>query len=107
MSKCLTIRLLHETSGCLIATPECTYAERLGFSFICCHPDHARFHVHITGNMTNDEALERYTALKRERRNAFLADLSEEHKSYFSYSNKFHFHSLTEQGQLLNANHES
>lgn len=90
MEKCLTVQLLPDASGCLIEKPECSYAKQFGFSFICCHPDHAQFHVHLTGTQTKDEAVKQYKALRQKRRDEFVARLTEESRKFFCYRTDFH-----------------
>ncbi len=90
MKKCLTKKLLFsEVSGCLIEKPECSHANKFGFSFICSHPDHAKYHAHVTGALTESEAFELYATLKLKRRDEFISSLSETGKRYFCSETDF------------------
>lgn len=84
MKRCLTKQsIFKDVSGCLVENPECAFACKFGFSFMCAHPDHTKFHAHVTGDMTKDDARELYDILKRKRRDEFIASLDEESRSYF------------------------
>ncbi len=97
MKNCLTKPILFkEVSCCLVDEPACEFAHSFGFSFLCRHPEHEKFHAHLAGGLTHDEISERYNALKRKRREAFLADLSEEHRNYFCSRADFHGHPIAE-----------
>ena len=87
MSRCLTIKLTPEISGCLLENPACGHAQQLGFSFICCHPDHTKFHTNANGSLRSNEALQRYNMLKHQRRNDFIAELDEEKRRIFCLRN--------------------
>ena len=90
MNGCLTKPLLlSEVSGCLIEKPECSYCNKFGFSIICRHPDHAKFHAHVAGALTIYEAKEQYEALRLKRRDEFIASLDETSKEYFCYQTDF------------------
>lgn len=90
MKKCLTKQLLfNEVSACLVEKPECSHAQQFGFSLVCRHPEHSSFHAHVVGAMTQDEAIERYNALKEIRRNEFVAGLNEENRKYFCHKADF------------------
>lgn len=74
MENCLTNpMLLKKVSGCLVEKPKCGFAHKFGFSFVCRHPEHAKFHAHKTGALTAEEALERYNTLRQKRRDEFVA----------------------------------
>ena len=84
MNTCLTKAIAFpEVSGCLVENPECGYAHTFGFSYVCCHPDHKEFRTHIVGTLTRDDAVERYDALRRKRREEFTAHLDETSRNYF------------------------
>jgi len=84
MQKCLTKPFgLKEVSGCLVEKPECGFAHKLGFSFICHHPDHTQFRARAVGVMTRNEENELYDRLKQKRRNAFVAGLDEDRRALF------------------------
>jgi len=90
MKKCLTKKLLFsEVSGCLAEKPECGHAKQFGFSFVCSHPDHAKFHAHVAGALTDGEVYELYEMLKLKRRNEYIASLNETSKRYFCYETDF------------------
>lgn len=91
MKNCLTKKILFkEVSGCLVENPECGFAIRFGFSFVCSHPEHAQFHAHVVGVMTKDEAAKRYATLKQKRRDEFVSRLDEESRKFFCHSTDFH-----------------
>lgn len=91
MKNCHTKKLLfREVSGCLVEEPECRFAHKFGFSFVCHHPDHTKFHVHVTGVMSKDEASRLYEELRLKRRNEFVAGLDEECRSIFYLKTDFH-----------------
>jgi hypothetical protein len=82
---CHTKKLLFsEVSGCLSEKPECGFAHKFGFSFVCCHPDHAKFQVHVSGLMSRSEANEKYEALRQKRRDEFMSGLSEQQRTFIS-----------------------
>jgi hypothetical protein len=90
MKKCLTKQLLfNEVSGCLVEHPDCGYAHKFGFSFVCRHPDHTRFYAHTAGAMTRDEVTERYDMLRQKRRDIFVGGLDEDSRRYFCESTDF------------------
>lgn len=95
MKQCLTKQLLFgEVSGCLVENPDCGFAHKFGFSFVCRHPDHKRFHAHASGVMTRNEIRERYDTLRQKRRYEFVAGLDEGSRSLFC--NQYDFN-----GQLI------
>lgn len=90
MNKCLTIQLtLLNVSGCLVEKPECDHAHRSGFGFICRHPEHSKFHAHATGELSKQDALERYDNLRRKRRDEFTASLDETSREFFCRQTDF------------------
>ena len=90
MKKCLTKKMLfREVSGCLVENPECAYARKFGFSFVCSHPDHTKFHAHVTESLTRGEINELYNSLKQKRREEFIASLDESSRRYFCYETDF------------------
>ena len=90
MNRCITKRLIfREVSGCLIEKPECVFALKFGFSFVCRHQDHTKFHAHTCGVMTRSEANERYEMLRLKRRNEFVTNLDDESRRLFC--DKFDF----------------
>jgi hypothetical protein len=94
---CHTKKLLFsEVSGCLVENPECGFAHKFGFSFVCRHPDHAKFQVHVSGVMTRTEANERYDVLRQKRRDEFLAGLDDYNRKNFSLKTDFHGQPLNE-----------
>ena len=96
MNRCLTKKLLfNEVSGCLIEKPECGLALKFGFSFVCRHHDHKKFHAHTSGVMTISEANERYETLRQKRRNNFVKNLDEESRRLFCDRFDFHNQPLT------------
>jgi hypothetical protein len=89
MEKCLTKPLLfRKGSGCLVEKPECGFANKFGFSFVCRHADHAKFHAHVVGTLMEDEASELYDMLRKKRRDAFVAGLDEENRQFFCLSDE-------------------
>lgn len=97
MKGCLTKKLVfREVSGCLVEKPECSYARKFGFSFVCLHPDHQKFHVHVSGVMSRIEANERYEELRVKRHDEFIAGLDEEGRRYFCHKTDFHGQPLSE-----------
>lgn len=104
MKKCLTKQLLYkEVSGCLVEKPECGYAHKFGFSFVCLHPEHTKFHAHLIGEMTSEEIIERYDTLKQKRRNEFVAGLDEKSRNIFCLKTDFRGQPLA--GMDLNEMH--
>ncbi|OGU16838.1 MAG: hypothetical protein A2076_00305 [Geobacteraceae bacterium GWC2_53_11] len=90
MGKCLTRQLLHsEISGCLVEKPECGHAYRLGFSYLCRHPDHTRFNALAAGILSKNEMHELYDELRQKRRDEFLAALDENGRCYFRIPDGF------------------
>lgn len=90
MKICITRKLLSsEISGCLIEKPECNYAIRFGFSYLCCHPDHTRFRADVLGVLTNDEINELYDLLRQKRRDELLANLDGQSREGFYRSADF------------------
>ena len=90
MTQCLTKQLMfREASGCLVEKPECGYALKFGFSFVCCHPEHTKFHADVVGALTKKESGKLYDSLKRQRRDEFIANLDEPGKKYFCYETDF------------------
>lgn len=84
MKTCHTKQLVFkEVSGCLVEKPECNYAIKFGFSYVCRHPDHDKFHVHVSGIMTRGEAIERYESLRLKRREEFMEGLDENSRRIF------------------------
>lgn len=84
MEKCLTRQLLNsEVSGCLVKKPECGHAYRLGFSYLCRHPDHTRFNALAAGILSKTEMHELYDELRQRRRDEFLAHQDESVRSSF------------------------
>jgi hypothetical protein len=84
MNKCLTKPFMfRKGSGCLVEKPECSFANKFGFSFVCRHADHVKFHAHAVGALTEDEASELYDTLRQKRRYAFIASLDEESRIFF------------------------
>lgn len=70
-------------SGCLVDEPECIYADKFGFSILCHHPEHLKFHAHAVGALTRIEADELYNSLRRRRRDRYTADLNEDDRTFF------------------------
>lgn len=84
MQKCLTNEsMFKEVSGCLVEKPECGFALKFGFSYMCSHADHMKFNSRISGDMTTTEARERYNRLRLKRRAEYIASLNEESKRCF------------------------
>lgn len=84
MGTCLTQQLLYlEVSGCLHESPACCYADKFGFSYLCRHPDHAKFNAVISGVLSKNESEELYVALRNKRRDEYLADKDEAVRNYF------------------------
>lgn len=84
MKECLTKPLLlNNGSGCLVEYPACGYAEPLGFSFICRHPEHEKFQGHRTGRLSRIEMADRYEMLREKRRDRFVSNLLEEYRGRF------------------------
>lgn len=112
MDRCLTKKLLfREVSGCLVDKPECEFAHRFGFSFVCRHPDHAKFQALAAEVLTRNEIFEKYETLRLKRRDEFLAGLDEETRRYFSLKLDFHGQPLTffetaKSGELIFLNDE-
>lgn len=91
MNNCHTKKLLFsEVSGCLVENPDCGFAHKFGFSFVCRHPDHTKYHIHISGCMTRDEANQRYEALREKRRDEFVSGLDENCRRIFCLKTDFH-----------------
>ena len=67
MNECLTKPLLGTMSGCLVDNPTCTFAVRMGFSFLCSHPEHKHFH-----GKPADELNTHYSELRESRRSAYF-----------------------------------
>ncbi|GEM_PF-1070924 len=89
-NKCLTKQFVtSEASGCLVETPKCNFAHKFGFSFVCRHPDHSKFHAHTVSALTNGDARELYDTLRRKRRDEFTANLDETSKKYFCHQTDF------------------
>lgn len=81
MEQCLTKpMILADTSCCLVEHPSCGYAEKMGFSYWCRHPEHAGFHGHTTGQMSREELAHQYEQLRQKRRSAFVMTLDKEGK---------------------------
>ncbi len=90
MNKCLTKEYVSpEASGCLVETPNCNFAHKFGFSFLCRHPEHSKFHAHTAGALTKEDAFELYDTLRRKRREEFTANLDETSKKYFFHQTDF------------------
>jgi len=90
MKNCMTRQLLQsETSGCLVENPTCSHAHKFGFSIVCCHPDHTKFHAHVNGNLTKDVSFDRYNMLRQKRREEFTASLDENSRKYFNHQTDF------------------
>ena len=90
MKNCITRQLLSaETSGCLVENPSCSYAYKFGFSIVCRHPDHMKFHAHVDEKLTKDAAFDRYNMLRNKRREEFTANLDESSRSYFNHQTDF------------------
>lgn len=83
MGQCLTRPTLFAYSGCLVEKPECGYKSAVGFSYLCTHPDHKKFHGHVNGHYSEEELLNRYLRLKEARREEFLASLDDSGRTYF------------------------
>lgn len=91
MNECLTTQFaLSEVSGCLVENPQCDYAHRFGFSFVCRHPDHASFRSLASGAMTKGDADTLYDTLRRNRRDEFTAKLDEIGRKAFCTQKDFH-----------------
>lgn len=96
MKNCHTKKLLfREVSGCLVEDPDCGFAHKFGFSIECRHPEHAKFHVHVSGAMTRAEANERYETLKLKRRAEFLSGLDAGCRRIFCQKTDFYGQPLT------------
>lgn len=81
MEQCLTKpMILADTSCCLVEHPTCGYAVKMGFSYWCRHPEHARFHGHATGRMTREQLGHQYRSLRQQRQHAFVMSLDDEAK---------------------------
>lgn len=79
MEQCLTKpMILADTSCCLVEHPTCGYAVKMGFSYWCRHPEHARFHGHATGRMTREQLGHQYRSLRQQRQHAFVMSLDDE-----------------------------
>jgi hypothetical protein len=90
MTKCLTIQLaLSKVSGCLVEKPECSYAHKFGFSFVCRHSEHKKYYAHLTGILTKKEAFERYDSLRLKRRDEFTANLEKTSRNFFCLQTDF------------------
>lgn len=84
MGTCLTQQLLYvKVSGCLLEYPTCCYADKFGFSYLCRHPDHAKFNAVTSGVLSKNESEELYVELRNKRRDEFLADKDEAVRNYF------------------------
>lgn len=107
MSKCLTKKsLFREISSCLVEKPECGYARKFGFSFVCLHPEHENFHAHVSGTLTREEANILYETLKQKRRAEFLSNLDETSREYFCLRTDFRGQPLTNVNQNERSFHE-
>jgi hypothetical protein len=85
METCLTKSLMYlEVSGCLLENPTCCYANKFGFSYLCRHPDHAKFNAVTIGTLSNKQSAELYNELRKKRREEFLADQDETVRNLFS-----------------------
>jgi hypothetical protein len=84
MRTCLTQLLLYsEVSGCLLENPSCGHADKFGFSYLCRHPDHAKFNAVASGVLSKNESEELYIKLRNKRREEFLADQNEAVRNLF------------------------
>lgn len=90
MKKCLTRQLLHaEVSGCLVEKPDCDYAYKLGFSFLCRHPDHSTFNAFAARILTKNEIDELYGELRQKRRDEFMVHQDETVRAFVSLTSGF------------------
>jgi hypothetical protein len=90
MKTCLTRKLLNsEVSGCLVEKPECGNAIPFGFSYLCGHPDHAKFRADISGSLTIDEINGLYDALRQKRRDEFMSNLDDPGRELFCRTDFF------------------
>ncbi len=104
MSNCLTRQIaLSNISGCLVEKPECEHAYKFGFSIVCRHPEHTKFHAHTAGELKKESALELYDELRRKRRSEFMANLDETSRRIFCHQTDFFGQPLT--GMDLNEQH--
>lgn len=91
MKECLTTPFaLSEVSGCLVDKPECDYAHKFGFSIVCRHPEHARFHELVADSLTKAEEHELYDSLRSRRRDEFAASLDESGRRVFCIETDFY-----------------
>jgi hypothetical protein len=87
MKTCLTLPLIcFKFSGCLVKNPGCIHADKIGFSYLCRHPDHSKFDAFTTGALSKKRANELYNDLRKQRRDEFLADQDETVRSLFNPS---------------------
>lgn len=90
MNHCLTKTIAFpEVSGCLVEKPECGFAHKFGFSYVCSHPDHTKFRAHAIGTLTKDGVHELYDELRRRRRDEFTEQLDEASRNSFCHQNDF------------------
>lgn len=91
MKECLTtLFALSEASGCLVDSPECDYAHKFGFSIVCFHPEHARFHELVADALTKGEVNELYDTPRSRRRDEFTATLGESDRTAFCLQTDFY-----------------
>lgn len=97
MEKCLTKPLVfRKGSGCLVEKPECGFAHKFGFSYVCHHPEHTKFNVHASGATTKNELEKQYSMLRQKRRVEFVASLDETSREYFCLQTDFFGQPLTQ-----------
>jgi hypothetical protein len=62
---------------------------------MCAHPEHMKFHAHISGALTKDAACKLYNALRQKRRDEFTANLDETSRIDFNRQTDFFGKPLT------------
>jgi len=69
----MNVPISDEISGCLVEHPSCQYAVKLGFSYLCEHPESTDFRENNSSHPipTQKELLEQYAYLRLKRRNEY------------------------------------
>jgi hypothetical protein len=87
---CLTKPLLLAgVSGCLVENPQCGYAQKIGFSYMCRHAEHKSFDAELTGGMTPEQTRNLYLTLRQKRRDDFVSGLDEAAREFFCRQTDF------------------
>jgi len=68
----MTIHLLDDFSGCLVENPSCSFAERLGFSYLCHHPKRLEFSPDTVLPEERERRSRLYQALRDKRRDWYI-----------------------------------